>query len=224
MDTTPVRWLALAFTAICIGACNGPPYYTSEPFDVRVVDAGTGQPIEGAFVFAWWPLYKWSFDAPRTGSLLKVLETVTDRDGRFHIEGFTRPNLTFERLRAEDPGLIVYKPGYFFGVFFSAYTLDELEHLGATRKSKLAGKTVGLKRFDGDNERMRNQLLSVFTDLGPIATSCLWTMVPRIILAVDAEAKRIRREEPSVRFTAVTIEGRLKDCGAATGSLSSAAK
>ena len=219
-----VAWAALILAALWISTCGNPIYYKSEPFDARVVDADTGRPIEGALVLAWWPLYKPSFDAPRTGSVLEALETVTDKDGQFHINGFTKINPRFESLNRKDPGVIVYKRGYLPKTVQSEYTVEEYKKLGATRKSTLAGKTLRLTRWDGNNKQMGLYLSSINEDLRQIAKSCLWTAVPRFIGALDAEAKRIRREEPSVGFSAVTTEDLQEDCGMDPKLLSTAEK
>jgi len=160
----------------------------------------------------------------KDGSAHKLAHYLSDKDGRFQIRGFTKPNLSLERLIWKDPGLIVYKPGYPPAGFQSVYTADELKHLGATRKSKLAGQALRLRQWNGDHEEMRTQLLAVSTDLHPIVRGCLWTKVPRFIGALDAEAKRIRREEPSASFTAATTEALPKECGLDPRSLNSAEK
>ncbi len=216
------RWFALTLVTLWMSACS--PYYTSEPFDARVVDADTGRPIDGALVLAWWQLYKPSLDSGRTGSVLEVLETVTDQDGRFHINGFTKLNPRFESLDRKDPGVIVYVRGYLPEMAQSEYTPEELKELGAKRKSTLAGKTLRLKRWDGNNEKLAGYLSSINADLGPLVKSCLWTAAPRFIGALDAEAKRIRREQPSIRFSPLTARNLEKDCGVDPKSLDTADK
>lgn len=70
----------------------------------RVVDAQTGQPIEGAVILVEWT---------KTGGLpgmthtksYKVVEVVTDREGKATIEGVTS-------LSASSPRVTVYKKGY----------------------------------------------------------------------------------------------------------------
>ncbi|MET0917175.1 MAG: carboxypeptidase-like regulatory domain-containing protein, partial [Burkholderiales bacterium] len=91
----------------------GSPYYTADPIEAWVVDAETGRPIEGAVVTANWQLVSTSFDTGgRKLRQLEVMETTTDKQGRFFFPGFTRINFTLDELREEDPQILIFKSGY----------------------------------------------------------------------------------------------------------------
>ena len=53
---------ALIPIVISLSACGGPLTYSSDPIDAAVVDADTGQPIEGAIVTANWQLVTATLD------------------------------------------------------------------------------------------------------------------------------------------------------------------
>ena len=94
-DVTPLntaKYLMTMITALALNAC-GSPYYTSDPIEAWVVDADTGQPIEGAVVTANWQLVGFGFDTGgRKLGQLEVMEALTDKNGRFYFPGFTKLN------------------------------------------------------------------------------------------------------------------------------------
>jgi len=75
-----------------------------------VVDANTGQPIEGVVVTASWILLPWGTTYPlRT---LKALETVTDDLGKYTIHGWAPKFSLSGHLEDDQPKIRFFKPGY----------------------------------------------------------------------------------------------------------------
>ena len=92
--------------AVSTGA---PLLYSGKEIRASVVDAETGQPVDGAVVVAVWQLTPVSGEGPR----LHVGEVVTDRGGAFFMPGWgpiARPPLT--EAQSDFPYLIVFKHGY----------------------------------------------------------------------------------------------------------------
>jgi hypothetical protein len=69
----------------------------------RVVDSTTGKPIEGALVVAQWTK-KHGFGLTYH-DLHKIVETLTDKEGKFSLSGTYNPFV-------EPPEMIIYKEGY----------------------------------------------------------------------------------------------------------------
>jgi len=69
-----------------------------------VMDAGTGQPVEGAVVLVEWTKAEGMPGLTSTKSY-KVVEAVTDRDGKFSIEDV-------KKVLIDSPDVTVYKKGY----------------------------------------------------------------------------------------------------------------
>lgn len=70
----------------------------------KVVDSATGKPIEGAVVVAQWTKPRgWLGEQQR--ELHKIIETLTDREGKFFLSGTTGFVL-------DPPVMIIYKEGY----------------------------------------------------------------------------------------------------------------
>lgn len=138
----------LAGIAILCSACLlGPPVYMAEPIEGRVVDAETGQPIEGAVVVATWRTLRLGVDT-HEGPTLKVLETTTDADGRYRLPGWgPRPRVPLTQVNPYSPRLTVFKSGY---VPRSLSNDDETSGSSMARTSDWDGKTVKLEPFVGD--------------------------------------------------------------------------
>jgi hypothetical protein len=82
--------------------------FTSTSCDAKitgtVVDAETVKPIEGAVVLVEWTTQKGLPGLSYTSSY-KVVEKVTDAEGKFEVSGVLNP-------LADDPNITVYKKGY----------------------------------------------------------------------------------------------------------------
>ncbi|HID70808.1 MAG TPA: carboxypeptidase regulatory-like domain-containing protein [Desulfobacterales bacterium] len=78
----------------------------STPTTFRVLDAETGNPIEGAVALATWSMGSGWPPGLSYGYTAKAIEAVSDRDGYFTIPGVTG------KIAFNTPFLQVYKPGY----------------------------------------------------------------------------------------------------------------
>jgi len=158
---------AAVIAVLAVGAC-GSPYYTSDPIEAWVVDADTGKPIEGAIVVASWQLLGFTLDTGGSRNhQLAVMETVTDKNGRFSFPGFTRVNFRLEKLGEEDPRVLIFKPGYLVATGQSSYPADATA-LGAHRRSRLIGKSIVLNAADANADgyiRSLGNISSLLMDL-----------------------------------------------------------
>lgn len=115
--------IAVLLTTGCYGTLKG-----------RVIDAETGEPIEGAVAVAEWTRTK-GFGNTYTVSA-KVVEAVSDKDGNIELDGCYRPFVN-------EPGLTIYKKGYVAwnnSLIFPSYKMRE----GFEWKS---GQVFGMERF-----------------------------------------------------------------------------
>jgi len=86
--------MTLFIVAGCHGSITG-----------TVVDAHTGQPVEGAVVLVEWTKTSGKWIGLRATSSYKVVETITDKAGKFEIRAVFSQN-------ADPPHLTIYKKGY----------------------------------------------------------------------------------------------------------------
>src|SRR6266540_7096039 len=88
--------------------------YSAKPIEAWVVDEETKQPLEGVIVVANWEL---RYGLEGGAYQLTIMETVTDKNGRFYFPGWGPKAIPKElpsgaRLKEDDPGLLFYKHGY----------------------------------------------------------------------------------------------------------------
>jgi len=70
-----------------------------------VIDAESGKPIEGAVVLVEWTYTSGKWIGLRSTSSYKVVETVTDKEGKFKVSGVLNPFV-------DPPDVTIYKRGY----------------------------------------------------------------------------------------------------------------
>ncbi len=85
--------------------------YTGGPYRGQVLDAETRQPLEGAVAFFEWKRKVYGGPGGPKSRFLKVVEVLTDKDGRFYIPWFVETSLNPLSVVLE-PMWFVYYPGY----------------------------------------------------------------------------------------------------------------
>jgi hypothetical protein len=191
--TDALRHVALVLAGAVLAGC-GSPYYTADPIEAWVVDAETGKPIEGAVVVAHWQLRGFSLDSQTRRNQLEVIETASDRDGRFFVPGFTKLNLTLERLREEDPKIVIFKPGFSIAGGQSHYSSADPEP-GAHRSSSLNGKRFQVRQLDRHSDQYVRDLRGVAATMNDLSVSGDLGRTPRLVAAMVCEKRRLKAEE-----------------------------
>ena len=192
-------WLTTLVPVLALVACAmGSPVYTAEPFSAQVVDAETGQPIAGAVVVANWELVGASLHGRRHLGQLEVKETVTDDNGRFHFDGFTRPNFALSELHEGAPRVLVFKGGYKANAYYSYIDPPDLPR--STRKAGVDGQVLKLVRLKPTKTGPKDERLEFHFSLrglvSDIVRDCQWSNIPRLLQAMDREKRRLRAEQP----------------------------
>lgn len=166
--------------------------YSASPMEARVVDADSGQPLPDVIVVAHWAL-RFGLEGGDSADL-QVLETVTDRDGRFAFPGWGPEGVpsafpSGARMASTAPSLILFKRGY-----EPRWISNSVKSPGANASpaSEWDGTRIALRRFEGDAAVYALALSSVLT--GVSYGGCGWQRIPRMIVALNAEAERLRRE------------------------------
>ena len=204
------RRLAALAGACLLCACT--VTYQFAPIEAWVVDAETGKPIEGAVVTANWELVKGSLDGPRYYGQLEVKETVTDVNGRFAFDGFSKEDSSGAELRESDPQIIIFKAGYKFERFTNDYRDGGAGMTRQYRAAAVNGKRVALARSSRDPERAYTEhSMLVRTRLGFVRQvgrevqetfNCRWQQIPEMIRETRKHELALReqgiREVPSL--------------------------
>ena len=196
--------------------------YQFDPIEAWVVDAETGKPIEGAVVTANWELVKGSLDGPRYYGQLEVKETVTDKNGRFFFEGFSRDDDSWAELRESDPQVLIFKAGYEYQRFSNDYRDGGSGLKKLRRTAAVNGKTVKLLSMLSP-EANKLQSRSVYSGLGiyyrRLVDDCYWKSIPRAIVAMDKEYKRLKAANPNSYVDLIradTLVSLTEKCGSST--------
>lgn len=206
----------LAAMLLPLSACGGSPYYTAAPIEAWVIDAETNQPIEGAVVVANWQLVVGSLDGQRYKGQLEVKETVTDKAGRFYFEGFTKANPMLYELRNEDPKIIIFKPGYEYKKIVNNYPRAGTETPGTHRKAGVSGETVKLENLKAVRGVYGDSYYDFLGgELETLVEDCEWKKMPRMILAMEQEKKRLKSLYPKAYVNVLTINLLERRCGSA---------
>lgn len=148
--------LVLALVALAAGCVLAPPVYWGREIRGRVVDADTGEPIEGAVVVADWKLYSGGWGHGGHGDSLRKEETLTDADGRFAFPSWgptMRPSYT---ILDDAPRILVFRRTYEIASLRNAEDSN-----GFVRRSDWDGVTLRLHKFTG-SVAMRAQALGAF--------------------------------------------------------------
>lgn len=165
---------------------------SADPIDSQVVDADTGAPIEGAVVLAHWELHSGSLsgDSLPCGSA-NVEDTVTDKDGKFHIPGWgpTMPGCSGE-MRQGNPHLYVFKPGYYSRDVPNGY--PDIMSIATTHNAWRDTPLALLKIYDINSAKSKgeafNSLTSLETSMGDfiagMPAQCNWKKAPNMLRAL----------------------------------------
>ena len=196
--TLLVRVVLLVVLATSLQAC-GDPYYTAAPIEAWVVDADTGAPIEGAVVTANWQLVAFGFDTGgRKQGQLEVMETVTDKNGRFYFPGFTKINLSGSALGESDPQILIFKPGYRHLRATNLYPIGKEESQGPRRRSPIIGQRLPMQRADLDIKKYASNLGFLGINLEILAEGGRAKEIPRMVHALECERLRLLKLDPSI--------------------------
>jgi hypothetical protein len=193
-----MKFMLVVSLAFAMEACAD-PYYTAAPIEAWVVDADTGAPIEGAVVTANWQLVGFSYDTGgRKLGQLAVMETVTDRNGRFSFPGFTKVNISGNVLREEDPQILIFKSGYRYLRAANEYPIGKEGEQGSYRKSSIIGQRLKMKKADEDIKKYASNLGFLSDYLAMIVTPPGANDIPRMIHALACERQRLRAIDPTI--------------------------
>lgn len=203
-----LRLLTFLISIFALQACSNT--YSAKAIEAWVVDEETKKPLEGVIVVAHWEL---RYGLEGGGAYqLHILETVTDKNGRFNFPAWGPKRIPEHlpreaRLKNNDPGLGMYYPNYNAVILANERSMKLMgDHGDSERTSDWNGKTIEMKRsgsgvrlsenifIDGKKENVAfiKSLQSVLHFVRNTRT-CDWIHVPRMIVALTNERERLQR-------------------------------
>lgn len=195
--------LALLVLSTTGCAVMGLSNLSADPIDARVIDADTGQPIEGVVAVAYWELNKGSLagDSLPCGSA-NVEEAVTDKDGRFHLPAWGPiKNPCGGVMEEYEPTIYLFKPGYHHGQI-ATNGIGSYRAVSSTGGGWWSAHPIELKRFTDINyyDEKPGSYYSDFSSLDiSIGTfvvhmpyQCNWKRIPKMLRALELERRKFR--------------------------------
>lgn len=180
-----IATLGLLFVLMALPACTTPLTYSAREIRGQIVDAETGQPIEGAVVVAQWVLFEGGIGHGGHKGRLHIYEAVTDQDGRYFIPAWgpkTHPPMT--ELDNRDPEILLFKSMYEPKTLYNNVMRED-----SIRISDWDGKVVKLRKSQSSLEDYARRLESMSISLSREGKD--WKLFPRMVLALDAENRRL---------------------------------
>lgn len=189
----------LCFVLACLAvlpSCATPLRYSAEPIEARVIDAETKQPLEGVIVTANWQLEEGTFGGNVQAGQLMVMETVTDKYGKFSFLGWGPRSVWKGHLVNEDPQLLLFKSGYEYKRLYNEISMSAYrEHvLKPIRRSDWSGKTIELKPFRGTMEEYARRLDFMSLTWAYTGDGCEWKKIPQLVTAIHKQAMTFRQQ------------------------------
>ncbi len=167
-----------------------PRFYSAKPIEAWIVDEDTGKPLKNVVVVIYWELHGGM--QPHPVGQLTIMETVTDKNGRFYFPAWG-PKTTFRGyLRSTQPHIIFFKSGYEWGYFSNDISRKSSLGINYIRISKWHGKSIELSKFKGNMEKYLDKLFDLRDDLDDISEyqnilDCEWKEIPIMTQAIRKE-------------------------------------
>ena len=159
------------------------PVFDLPDIEARVVDRETKQPIEGVVALAIWTI-----DGLWMGSNADVLvrEAVSDNDGRFRVEGWSKLRLWSHPTGTMNaPDVVFLKRGYepvFTPTTYKRHFVDRCEF-----QADIAGKVVEMSiSIGGPCEEPWGRIVNVLDSLVWRTRPCSWRSLPVFTRTVSA--------------------------------------
>jgi hypothetical protein len=214
---------------LLVHACAITNTYSAKPITATVVDAETGEPLQGVNVVAHWML-----EEKRSGIVvgdLDLMESVTDKAGTFRFPAWRgkapptgKEPLTDQlfvhyetRLSSFSPEIIFFKSGYRRASranqgYLSPAVRDQYHTW--ERSSEWDNKVIKLEKFKEDSQAYAE--LAGRTLSGLHFQNCAWTKMPNMLMSLFKEGDRLKAlgiRENFPRYADFTERTDYKSCG-----------
>jgi len=180
------RSLLLGILALAVGISAPRAVEAAGPWKAQLVDAATGQPLEGVVVLMYWITYTGTWAGWAGGEFYDAEEVVTGQDGRFVIPArsvFTL--LPWKKITRE---MVIFKPGYGRGQLRGA---KEWETLPPAERN--ARREEAAKQFEGEGVVMELPRLKTREERLDLLGRVTWSLVPPDRSRRMVEAKQSER-------------------------------
>jgi hypothetical protein len=184
----------LSLALSCVLASALAFIYYAESIEGKVVDAKSGNPIEGVILVAHWEL-KGGWEGGIPVRQLQILEAMTDEGGRYSFPSWGPKFALTGQLRSASPEIFIFKTGYKYRALYNGW------HQGLdTTSSAWNRKTIALETFAGTLSEYVEHLSSLSSGLWSAGVDvgdhsgdyCGWTRFPKILRQLDKLEAELR--------------------------------
>lgn len=143
------------------------------------------KPLEGVIVVAHWELHQSTVGGRIPAGQLMVIETVTDKDGRFYFSKWGPKRRSKGYLDDRDPAILLFKGGYEYRGLQNLTKSYINEN--SVRRSMWHGKTIELQPFKGGLEAYAGRLYRLSSDMDSMLDfargdkTCNWKKTPQML-------------------------------------------
>lgn len=203
MRSKQTLWMLCLGLVITQPACTGSPVYYAEAIEAKVIDADTKQPLEGVIVTANWELEEGTLGGNIPIGQMMVMESVTNKDGRFTLSAWG-PKLALKgHLVNKDPQLLFFKGGYEYRRLVNDFTANYNKE--PLRRSQWNGKTIEMREFREPDDQVHH-LVKYEGELGFLLETDEWRKTPCTLLSLHNEAKKLGIKNFVDRFQVPNIK------------------
>jgi hypothetical protein len=197
-------------TGACLLLSGCGRFYSADAISAMLVDADTKAPLPGVHVIAEWAI-RGGMNYGDVVGYMNVMETVTDKDGRFHFPAWgPRPNLHFGAIFQDAPGLIFFKAGYRYAAL--ANNGSVLVRAPSKLTSDWNRQTIPLPP-QVTNASYDEGYISLRTDLEFLRREGHWGDIRQFLCALSRERAALnRRNLPSILYTSQSLREQGVDC------------
>ena len=165
------RIVPLMVVALVVSLLGPQAAVAAGPWQAQIVDAATGQPLEGVVVLMYWIKYTGSFAGWAGAEFYDAEEVVTGPDGRFVVP--SRWVFTLNPFKKVIREMVIFKPGYGQWEFRDA---REWEKLPDWESKALREKAW--KQFEGEGVLMELPRLTTPEQRLDFLGRVTWSLVP----------------------------------------------
>lgn len=217
-----IRYLSVLLgILVSQSACSDlPKEYSAEAIEAWVVDAESRRPIEGVIVTVNWQLLG-GFEGGNALGQMKVMETVTDKTGRFYFPAWG-PERRLRGYLREAPQLLLFKPGYEYRRLANEYRFTPGERSQKVRRSDWNSKMIEMRPFRGTIEKYAEHvyILDSYLEFARYGEDCEWKKIPRMLVTLhhmsesfESQGVKLQGWQIGARIRKVTDVGNEKQCG-----------
>ncbi|MES2047555.1 MAG: hypothetical protein V4447_04080 [Pseudomonadota bacterium] len=184
LQLSKVMYLAIA-TCLILAGC----VHTAEPIEAWVVDADNGQPISDVVVVANWQM-KGGMEGGNDVGQLMVMETVTDKKGRFFFPGWGPKIAWAGRVKSDRPQFLIFKTGYKPQSLSNYPLIDDPHAHDIVLKSEWNGKTIKLGKPAAEPKDRLWEFVEFNIDVQTVTGSyeaCEWKNIPKMLSEIHIQ-------------------------------------